>query len=91
MKNSLLYLNIAPTKTDDKKSGKQKIKQETMPSFLDLEVKQAETEAKNKKLSPVVIGDGLSIKRQWPNAGSEFSESQKVFLKTAGKPLKCLI
>lgn len=48
MKNSLLYLNIAPTKTDDKKSGKQKIKQETMPSFLDLEVKQAETEAKTK-------------------------------------------
>lgn len=88
MKNSLLYLNIAPTKTDDKKSGKQKIKQETMPSFLDLEVKQAETEAKNKKLSPVVIGDGLSIKRQWPNAGSEFSESQKVFLKTAGKTIK---
>ena len=46
MKNSLLYLNIAPTKTDDKKSGEQKVKQETMPSFLDLEVKQAEQKSK---------------------------------------------
>ncbi|BBP89103.1 hypothetical protein BsIDN1_27210 [Bacillus safensis] len=65
------------------------MKQETMPSFLDLEVKQAETEAKKtKNLTPVVIGDGLSIKRQWPSAGSEFSESQKVFLKTAGKTIK---
>ncbi|MEC3859582.1 PASTA domain-containing protein, partial [Bacillus sp. WOD8 KX774193] len=82
------YLNIAPTKTDDKKSGEQKVKQETMPSFLDLEVKQSDTEAKNKNLTPVVIGDGLSIKRQWPSAGSEFSESQKVFLKTAGKTIK---
>ncbi|MFS0654212.1 penicillin-binding protein [Bacillus sp. 179-C3.3 HS] len=88
MKNSLLYLNIAPTKTDDKKSDKQKVKQEAMPSLLDLEVKQAEAEARNKKLNPIVIGDGLSVKRQWPNAGSDFSENQKVFLKTAGKTIK---
>ncbi|PAD65707.1 penicillin-binding protein [Bacillus siamensis] len=83
MKNSLHYLNIEPTEKSD--SGQEETKSQKMPDLTDKTVTNAEKEAKNEHLIPIVIGSDVAVKEQYPKAGEDVITNQKIFLKTDGK------
>lgn len=79
MKQSLQYLNIQPTKSEDSSTEKE------LPNLVNMSVDEAVETIEQLGFDPVVLGEASTIVEQYPTEGDKLIIGEKVFLKTDGK------
>ncbi|WP_090925526.1 penicillin-binding protein [Salibacterium qingdaonense] len=83
MKQSLSYLNLTPEDVEEEKVYEEdgmKAK-----SYSGESVNHAASRLEKNNLKPVIIGNGNTVKSQYPEQGEPLIIGSKVFLKTDGK------
>lgn len=86
MKNSLQYLNIAPVDKENTLVNKSEYSY-VLENFKDKETNQAYQVLKNKKIKPVVLGDGKKIIAQLPYPEQHILPGERVVLLTESKEM----
>lgn len=88
MRAALVAANIAgETETESEKKTTKEWKQYTMPSLLNHTLDYANEKLKGKKINKVVIGNGTSIVKQYPEENQTIISNQNIFLLTDGSNL----
>lgn len=57
----------------------------TMPKVINLVTQDAENELKQKKLNPVILGNGSKILKQYPQSNTSVLKKQNVFIYSGGE------
>jgi len=79
MKSSLQYLNIEPTEAAEM------AERSKLPDLVGHSVQEAESILEERKLTPVILGEGEKVIAMSPGPGGTMLENEKVILKTEGK------
>ncbi|KKI93742.1 penicillin-binding protein [Bacillus sp. SA1-12] len=81
MKNSLQYLQIEPTEeTETTKVEEEADSGMMLPSLEGMNTSEAKSKLKELGLEPILLGNGESIKAQYPEAETPVIVNEKVFL-----------
>lgn len=85
-REALIAENITGTSTSNEDSKKQNSawKKFEMPSLVNHSLAYTENKMKNMNVNKVMIGDGNSVIKQYPAAGSSVVTSQNIFILTDG-------
>jgi len=80
MQNSLRYLKVPIDSS--KMVEKKTIEMKVLKNYVDQSVVASETDLLEKGVSPIIIGYGSTVLRQYPEKGSLFSSESNIYLVT---------
>lgn len=82
MKNIAKYLNMFDESSEVKEISSYKV-----PSFISKNVDTVKAELENKGITPIILGNGNKVIKQYPSANEDILITDKVFLLTNGSEL----
>jgi penicillin-binding protein 2B len=85
MENSLHYLNIKPKEKASGDKASENMPSASLSDLTGMRMEMAEKQAKDEGFTPVKIGDGAAVQKQYPESGNNILPNEKVFLASEGQ------
>lgn len=85
MKNSLQYMQIDPTETNDQNSNKSSSNGFKLPAFNGAKPAEAVKQLQDLGLETIILGNGQNVVSQYPEAETEIISNEKIILQTSDR------